>query len=130
MADLQVLKEQLGKLTVLEIAQLTKELEQDWGVSAAAPVAAVVAPVAAAGGAAGPAAAAEEKSEFTPVLAEIGAQKIQVIKVVREVTGLGLKEAKALVDGTPSSVKESVSKEEANTIKEKLEAVGAKVEIK
>ena len=130
MADLQVLKEQLGKLTVLEIAQLTKELEQEWGVSAAAPVAAVAAPAAAGGGAAGPAAAAEEKSEFTPVLAEIGAQKIQVIKVVRQLTGLGLKEAKALVDGAPNPIKESVSKEEANIIKEKLEAVGAKVEIK
>ena len=128
MADLQVLKEQLSKLTVLEIAQLTKELEEAWGVSAAAPVAAVAAPAAAAGGA--PAAAVEEKSEFTPVLVEVGGQKIQVIKVVRELTGLGLKEAKALVDGAPSPVKEGVSKEEAATTKEKLEAVGAKVEIK
>lgn len=129
MADLQQLKEQLGKLTVFEIAQLTKDLEQEWGVSAAAPVAAVAALAAAVGGGA-PAAVEEEKTEFTPVLAEVGAQKIQVIKVVRELTGLGLKEAKAFVDGAPSPVKEDVSKEEANTIKGKLEAVGARVEIK
>jgi len=128
MADLQALKTELSKLTVLEIAQLTKELEEAWGVSAAAPVA--VAAASAAGGAAPAAVAEEEQTEFTPVLAEVGAQKIQVIKVVRELTGLGLKEAKALVDGAPSPVKESVSKDEANTIKEKLEAVGAKVEIK
>ncbi len=129
MADLQQLKEQLSKLTVLEIAQLTKDLEQEWGVSAAAPAAAVAAAAVAVGGGA-PAAVAEEKTEFAPVLAEVGAQKIQVIKVVRELTGLGLKEAKAFVDGAPSPVKEDVSKEEANTIKEKLEAVGARVEIK
>jgi len=126
MADLLTLKTQLSQLTVLEIAQLTKELEAEWGVSAAAPVAAAAAP---AGGAAA-AAPVEEQTEFTPILSDIGSQKIQVIKVVRELTGLGLKEAKALVDAGSSPVKEAVTKEEANTIKEKLEAVGAKVEIK
>jgi len=127
MADLQGLKEQLSQLTVLEISQLTKELEEAWGVSAAAPVAvAAAAPTAEGAGAA----EVEEQTEFTPVLAEIGAQKIQVIKVVRELTGLGLKEAKALVDGAPNPVKEAVTKDEAQTIKEKLEAVGAKVDIK
>ncbi|HNZ37915.1 MAG TPA: 50S ribosomal protein L7/L12 [Candidatus Latescibacteria bacterium] len=127
MADLQALKTQLSALTVLEIAQLTKELEAEWGVSAAAPVAVAAAP--AAGGAAA-AAPVEEQTEFTPTLVDVGSQKIQVIKVVRELTGLGLKEAKALVDAGTAPVKEGVSKEEANTIKEKLEAVGAKVEIK
>jgi large subunit ribosomal protein L7/L12 len=127
MADLQVLKDELGKLTVLEIAQLTKDLEEEWGVSAAAPVAVAVA---GAGGADGGAAETEEQTEFTAILSEIGGQKIQVIKVVRELTGLGLKEAKAVVDGAPGPVKEDTSKEEAETIKEKLEAVGAKVEIK
>jgi large subunit ribosomal protein L7/L12 len=125
MADLQTLKTQLSQLTVLEIAQLTKELEAEWGVSAAAPVAVAAAPAGAAA-----AAVVEEQTEFTPILSDIGAQKIQVIKVVRELTGLGLKEAKALVDAGSSPVKEAVTKEEANTIKEKLEAVGAKVEIK
>lgn len=127
MADLAALKEQLSQLTVLEIAQLTKELEEDWGVSAAAPVA-----VAAAGGgeAAGAAEAEEEQTEFDVVLKEIGSQKIQVIKVVRELTGLGLKEAKAAVDSAPGPIKEGVSKDEAAQAKEKLEAVGATIEIK
>ena len=126
MADLQALKEELGKLTVLEIAQLTKELEEEWGVSAAAPVA-----VAAVGGAAPEAAAAvEEQTEFNVVLAEVGSEKIQVIKVVRELTGLGLKEAKAAVDGAPSVIKEGIAKDDAEAAKQKLEAVGAKVEIK
>ncbi len=128
MADLQALKEELGKLTVLEIAQLTKDLEEEWGVSAAAPVAAAA--VAAPGAEGGAAAAEEEQTEFDVVLTEVGGQKIQVIKVVRELTGLGLKEAKAAVDGAPGPVKEAASKEDAETAKEKLEAVGATVEIK
>jgi large subunit ribosomal protein L7/L12 len=126
MADLQALKEELGKLTVLEIAQLTKELEEEWGVSAAAPVA--VAAVGAAPGAA--AAEVEEQTEFNVVLSEVGSEKIQVIKVVRELTGLGLKEAKAAVDGAPSVIKEGIAKDDAEAAKQKLEAVGAKVEIK
>ena len=127
MADLQALKEQLSTLTVLEIAQLTKDLEEEWGVSAAVPVAVG----AAAPGEAGDAAAEEEEqTEFDVILADIGSQKIQVIKVVRELTGLGLKEAKAVVDGAPGPVKEAVSKDDAGTAKEKLEGVGAKVEIK
>ena len=127
MADLQALKEELGKLTVLEIAQLTKELEDEWGVSAAAPVAVA----AAAPGAAGEGAAdEEEKTEFDVVLTEVGSQKIQVIKVVRELTGLGLKEAKAAVDGAPGPIKEGVAKEDAEAAIEKLEAVGAKAEVK
>ena len=127
MADLQALKEQLSTLTVLEIAQLTKDLEDEWGVSAAAPVAIA----AAAPGEAGDGAAAEEEqTEFDVILADIGSQKIQVIKVVRELTGLGLKEAKAAVDGAPGPIREAVSKEDAETAKEKLEGVGAKVEIK
>ena len=126
MADLAALKEQLGQLTVLEVAQLTQELEEEWGVSAAAPVA-----VAAAGAGGGEAAAAEEEqTEFDIVITEVGGQKIQVIKVVRELTGLGLKEAKAAVDGAPGPVKEGASKEDAEAAKEKLEAVGATVEIK
>ena len=124
MADLNALKAELGKLTVLEIAQLVKELEKEWGVSAAAAVAA-------AGPAAGGAgAAAAEKTEFTVVLKESGANKINVIKAVREITGLGLKEAKDLVDGAPKPVKEGVSKEEAATMQKKLEEAGAKVELK
>jgi large subunit ribosomal protein L7/L12 len=126
MADLQVLKEQLGSLTVLEVAQLTQELEEEWGVSAAAPVA--VAAVAAADGGAGE--VEEEQTEFDVVLTEIGSQKIPVIKVVRELTGLGLKEAKAVVDGAPGPVKEAVSNDDAQAAKEKLEGVGATVEIK
>jgi large subunit ribosomal protein L7/L12 len=117
-------KEFIKQSSVMEIASLVKELEQELGVSAAAPVA-----VAAAG--AGPAAAAaEEKTEFNVILAEAGDKKIQVIKVVRELTGLGLKEAKDLVDGAPKPVKEGVAKAEAETMKKKIEEVGGKVEIK
>ncbi|WP_113002094.1 50S ribosomal protein L7/L12, partial [Brucella melitensis] len=114
----------LSALTVLEAAELSKLLEEKWGVSAAAPVA-----VAAAGGAA-PAAAAEEKTEFDVVLADGGANKINVIKEVRALTGLGLKEAKDLVEGAPKAVKEGASKDEAEKIKAQLEAAGAKVELK
>ncbi len=117
-------KEFIKQSSVMEIAALVKELEQELGVSAAAPVA-----VAAAG--AGPAAAAaEEKTEFNVILADAGDKKIQVIKVVRELTGLGLKEAKDLVDGAPKPVKEGVAKVEAETMKKKIEEVGGKVEIK
>jgi large subunit ribosomal protein L7/L12 len=129
MAD--VTKEQvvdfLSKLSVMDIAALTKELEDKWGVKAA-PVA--VAAVGAAPGAAGGAAAAAEQTEFTVVLKEAGAKKIEVIKVVRELTQLGLKEAKDLVDGAPKNVKEGVSKADAEGFKKKLEDAGAKVEIK
>lgn len=126
MADLQKLVEELSGLTLLEAAELSKLLEAKWGVSAA-PVA--VAPVAAPG--AGPAApVAEEKTEFDVILTGVGDKKIQVIKVVRELTSLGLKEAKDLVEGVPKPVKEGVSKEEAENIKKKLEEVGATVEIK
>ncbi len=118
-------KDFLGKLSVLELAQLTKDLEAAWGVSAAAPVAAA-GPAAAAA----PAAVVEEKTEFDVVLKEAGANKIQVIKVVRELTGLGLKEAKDAVDGAPSTLKEGISKGDADGFKTKLEAAGAKVEIK
>jgi large subunit ribosomal protein L7/L12 len=117
--------EHLSSMPVIEIAALVKELETKWGVSAA-PVA--VAGVAAGGGAA--AAAVEEKTEFNVILADGGAAKIQVIKVVREITGLGLKEAKELVEGAPKPVKEGVGKEEADDMKKKLEAAGAKVEVK
>ncbi len=116
--------EEIKALTVLELADLVKAIEEEFGVSAAAPVAVVGGPVA------GGAAAAEEKSEFEVVLAEAGAEKIKVIKVVREITGLGLKEAKDLVDGAPKTLKEAVAKEEAEEIKTKLEEVGAKVELK
>ncbi len=119
--------EAIGNLTVLELAELVKALEEKFGVSAAAPVAVATAPTA--GGAAG-AAQAEEQTEFDAVLKAIGDKKIQVIKVVRELTGLGLKEAKDLVDGAPKPVKEKVSKAEAEQIKTKLEAEGAQVEIK
>lgn len=125
MADLAKIVEDLSNLTVLEAAELSKMLEEKWGVSAAAPVA-----VAAAGGAAAPAEAAEEKTEFDVVLAEIGANKINVIKEVRGITGLGLKEAKDLVEAAPKAVKEGISKGEADDIKKKLEDAGAKVEIK
>ena len=118
------LVEEVKGLTVLELSELVKALEEEFGVSAAAPVAMMAGP------AAGAAAAEEEKTEFTPVLAEVGANKIAVIKVVREITGLGLKEAKELVDGAPKPVKENVSKDEADSIKAKLEEAGAKVEIK
>ncbi len=116
-------KDYIKNMTLLDAAALVKELEEELGVSAAAPVAVAAA-------AAGPAAAAEEKTEFNVILAETGEKKIQVIKVVRELTGLGLKEAKDLVDGAPKPVKEGVSKAEAETIKKKLEEQGAKVEIK
>jgi large subunit ribosomal protein L7/L12 len=112
------------EMTVLELNELVKAIEEEFGVSAAAPVAVV------AGGAAAGGAAAEEKTEFDVVLAEVGAEKIKVIKVVREVTGLGLGEAKALVDGAPKTLKEAASKEDAEAIKAKLEEVGAKVELK
>jgi large subunit ribosomal protein L7/L12 len=125
MTDLTKIVDDLSKLTVLEAAELSKLLEEKWGVSAAAPVA-----VAAAGGGAAAAAPVEEKTEFDVVLAEAGAQKINVIKEVRAITGLGLKEAKDLVDGAPKTVKEAVSKAEAEDIKKKLEAAGAKVELK
>lgn len=125
MADLSKLVEELSSLTVLEAAELAKQLEEKWGVSAAAAVA-----VAAAPGAAGGAAPAEEKTEFTVVLASAGDKKIEVIKEVRAITGLGLKEAKDLVEGAPKTVKESVSKDDAAKIKAQLEKVGAKVELK
>ncbi len=114
--------EEIKALSVLELSELVKAIEEEFGVSAAAPVAVAVA--------AGPAAAAEEKTEFDVVLVDAGAAKIGVIKVVREITGLGLKEAKELVDGAPKNVKEAVSKEEAESVKAKLEEAGAKVEIK
>ncbi len=124
MADLQKLVDELSKLTVLEAAELSKKLEEAWGVSAAAPVA-----VAAAGGGAA-AAPVEEKTEFTVVLVDGGANKINVIKEVRAITSLGLKEAKDLVEGAPKPVKEGVGKAEAEELKKKLEAAGAKVELK
>ncbi len=126
MADLQKIVDQLSSLTVLEAADLAKMLEEKWGVSAAAPVAMMAA--GAAGGAA--AAPAEEKTEFTVVLASAGAQKINVIKEVRAITSLGLKEAKDLVEGAPKPVKEGVNKDEAAKIKKQLEAAGATVELK
>jgi large subunit ribosomal protein L7/L12 len=115
-------KDFIKNMTLMDAASLVKELEEELGVSAAAPVAVAAA--------AGPAAVAEEKTEFNVILAEAGEKKIQVIKVVRELTGLGLKEAKDLVDGAPKPVKEAVPKAEAETIKKKLEEQGAKVEIK
>ncbi|MFA5058015.1 MAG: 50S ribosomal protein L7/L12 [Opitutaceae bacterium] len=120
--------EWLSSQSVLEIAGLVKDLETKWGVSAAAPVAVAAAPAAGAGAAAAP--AAEEKTEFTVVLVEAGANKIGAIKEVRAITGLGLKEAKDLVEGAPKPVKEGASKQEAEEIKKKLEAAGAKVELK
>ena len=127
MADLDKLVEELSKLTVLEAAELAKRLEEEWGVSAAAPVA--VAGAAAAGGDAGGEAAAE-KDEFDVVRAAAGEKKINVIKEVRAITGLGLKEAKDLVEGAPKAVKEGASKDEAEEIKKKLEEAGATVELK
>ncbi len=127
MADLNALVDQLSSLTVMEAAQLSKMLQEKWGVSAAAAVA-VAAPGAAAPGAA--AAPAEEKTEFTVVLANAGANKINVIKEIRAITGLGLKEAKDLVEGAPKTVKEGVGKDEAKKIKDQLTAAGATVEIK
>ena len=123
MADLAKLVDELSALTVMEAADLSKMLEEKWGVSAAAAVA-----VAAGGAAAG--AAAEEKDEFDVILADAGANKINVIKEVRAITGLGLKEAKDLVDGAPKTIKESVAKAEAEEMKKKLEEAGAKVELK
>ncbi len=125
MADLNRLVEDLSALTVIEAAELSKKLEEKWGVSAAAPVA-----VAAAGGGAAAAAPAAEKTEFNVVLAAAGEKKINVIKEVRAITGLGLKEAKDLVEGAPKEVKGGVAKAEAEELKKKLEAAGAKVEIK
>src|SRR5580692_5761586 len=124
MADLQKIVDDLSSLTVLEAADLAKMLEEKWGVSAAAAVAVAAAP---AGAAAAP---AEEKTEFTVVLAAVGDKKIEVIKEVRAVTGLGLKEAKDLVEGAPKPVKEGVNKDEAEKIKATLEKAGAKVELK
>ena len=123
MADLSKIVDELSKLTVLEAADLAKMLEEKWGVSAAAAVAA-------AGPAAAAAAPAEEKTEFTVVLAAVGDKKIEVIKEVRAITGLGLKEAKDLVEGAPKPVKEGVNKEEAEKVKAQLEKAGAKVELK
>ncbi len=120
---IEALVSEVEKLTVLELSELVSAIEEKFGVSAAAAVAV-------AGPAAGPAAAAEEKTEFDVVLADVGAEKIKVIKVVREVTGLGLGEAKALVDGAPAKLKEGASKEDAEAIKAKFEEVGAKVELK
>ncbi|KAA6204349.1 MAG: 50S ribosomal protein L7/L12 [Candidatus Tokpelaia sp.] len=125
MADLEKIVETLSTLTVLEAAELSKMLEDKWGVSAAAPVAVAAAPGAAAG-----AAAVEEKTEFDVILVEGGAQKINVIKEVRAITGLGLKEAKDLVEAAPKAVKEAIAKDEAEKIKAQLEGAGAKVELK
>jgi large subunit ribosomal protein L7/L12 len=125
MADLAKIVDELSSLTVLEAAELSKLLEEKWGVSAAAPVA-----VAAAAGGGAAAAPVEEKTEFDVVLAAVGDKKIEVIKEVRAITGLGLKEAKDLVEGAPKNVKEGVAKAEAEEIKKKLEAVGAKVDVK
>ena len=121
MADIQKLVEELSKLTVLEAVELSKALEETWGVSAAAAVAVAAGPVAA---------AAEEKSEFDVVLAEAGANKLAVIKAVKDITGLGLGEAKALVESAPKAVKEGLAKDEAEKLKASLEAAGAKVEMK
>jgi len=125
MADLQKIVDDLSSLTVLEAAELAKLLEEKWGVSAAAAVAVAAGPAAGGG-----AAAAEEKTEFTVVLASAGDKKIEVIKEVRAITGLGLKEAKDLVEGAPKTVKEGVNKDDAGKIKAQLEKVGAKVELK
>jgi large subunit ribosomal protein L7/L12 len=124
MTDLTTLVEELSKLTVLEAAELSKLLEEKWGVSAAAPVAAAAAP---AGAAAAP---AEEQTEFTVILAAAGDKKINVIKEIRTITGLGLKEAKDLVEGAPKTIKENATKDEAATIKKTLEEQGATVEVK
>jgi large subunit ribosomal protein L7/L12 len=124
--DTDKLVESLGSMTVLELVDLKNKLEEEWGVTAAAPMAVAAAPAAGGDGAA----AAEEKTAFDVVLAEAGGQKIQVIKVVRAVTGLGLKEAKDLVDGAPNAVKEGVAQEEADQIKAQLEEAGATVELK
>ena len=128
MADLQKLVDELSSLTVLEAAELSKLLEDKWGVSAAAPVAVAAAP--AAGAASAPAAPVEEQTEFTVILAKAGDKKINVIKEIRTITGLGLKEAKDLVEGAPKTVKEGVNKDEAAKIKKVLEDQGASVEVK
>jgi large subunit ribosomal protein L7/L12 len=128
MADLQKLVDELSSLTVLEASELSKLLEDKWGVSAAAPVA--VAAVAGGGAAAAPAAPVEEQTEFTVILSKVGDKKINVIKEIRTITGLGLKEAKDLVEGAPKTVKEAVNKDEAAKIKKVLEEQGATVEIK
>ncbi len=120
--DMNQIIEAIKNMSVMELNELVKACEEEFGVSAAAPVAVM--------GAAAPGAAAEEQSEFTVVLAEVGSEKIKVIKVVREITGLGLKEAKELVDGAPGTIKENVDKAEADDIKAKLEEVGAKIELK
>jgi len=127
MANLDKLVDDLSALTVIEAAELSKKLEEKWGVSAAAPVAVAAA---GGGGAAAPAAAAVEKTEFTVVLASAGEKKINVIKEVRAITGLGLKEAKDLVEGAPKPVKEGVNKDEAAKLKKQLEEAGATVEVK
>ena len=127
MADLEKLADELSNLTVMEAADLSKILEEKWGVTAAAPVAVAAAPGAASGDAAG---SAEEKDEFDIILASIGEKKINVIKEVRTITGLGLKEAKELVEGAPKPVKEGAKKDEAEEIKKKLEEAGATVELK
>jgi large subunit ribosomal protein L7/L12 len=129
MANVEQIAEELNKLTLLEAAELSKLLQEKWGVSAAAPVAVAAMPGAGGGGVAG-APAAEEKTEFDVILSAAGDKKIQVIKVVRELTGLGLKEAKDLVDGAPKPVKEKVTKAEAEDIKKKLEEQGATVQVK
>ncbi len=121
MADIQKLVEELSKLSVLEAVELSKALEEAWGVSAAAAVAVAAGPAAA---------AAEEKTEFDVVLAEVGANKLAVIKAVKDITGLGLGEAKALVEGAPKTVKEAAAKDEAEKLKATLEGAGAKVELK
>jgi len=126
MADISVIADQLSSLTVMEAASLAKLLEEKWGVTAAAPVAVAALP----GAGAGAAAAAEEKTEFDVILLSAGDKKIQVIKEVRAVTGLGLKEAKDLVEGAPKPVKEGVSKDEAKKIKEQIEAAGGQVDVK
>ena len=128
MPTIEEIAEQLDKLTLLEAAQLSKMLQEKWGVSAAAPVA--VAAMPGAGGAAGAAPAVEEQTEFDVILSGAGEKKIQVIKVVRELTGLGLKEAKDLVDGAPKAVKEKVTKAESEDMKKKLEEQGATVQVK
>jgi large subunit ribosomal protein L7/L12 len=130
MADTAKLVEELGSMTVLELVELKNKLEEEWGVTAAAPVAVAAPGAPAAGAAAGDGAAAEEQSEFDVVLTDAGDKKIQVIKVVRAITGLGLKEAKDLVDGAPNPIKEGVAREEADSIRSQLEEAGAAVDVK
>ena len=128
--DVTKLVDQLGKMTVLELVELKNALEEQWGVTAAAPVAVAAAPGAAAAGGDGAAAADEEQTAFDVVLTAAGDKKIQVIKVVRAITGLGLKEAKDLVDGAPNTVKEGINRDEADKLKQELEEAGASVEMK